>query len=329
MLRSGWDAWDTLRRVEWIRRHRFDIVHAVESRPVVLFPALYAQRRGAALIMDWCDWFGRGGSVEERSNRALRTVLRPIETYMEEHYRRCGDGTVTINAFLRDRALALGVRRDAVVVIRNGCDPNIRPVDQLLSRSATGLPVAGPLVGYVGMMYAYDARFMAQAINRVRKALPAARLVLVGYFNRDIAPWLDDPESVIRTGPLPALKQVHQYLSACDLCWLPLRDSGANRGRWPGKLNDYMSLGKPVVATAVGDVPEVIDRYGIGIATADDVEEFAEGTVKLLRDVERARVMGRAARSAAEGAFDWEHRTGELESFYQRVLDRSEGRMIR
>src|SRR5450759_11251 len=42
MLRSGWDLWDVLRRSLWLRSQEFDIVHAIESRPVVLLPALYA-----------------------------------------------------------------------------------------------------------------------------------------------------------------------------------------------------------------------------------------------------------------------------------------------
>jgi glycosyltransferase involved in cell wall biosynthesis len=57
---------------------------------------------------------------------------------------------------------------------------------------------------------------------------------------------------IFRTGPL-AYDQINPYLSACDVCWLPLCDSGANRGRFPFKLGDYMAVGKPVVATAVGD----------------------------------------------------------------------------
>ena len=89
-LRSGWDPWDTLRRVAWVRSRDFDLVHAVEARPVVLFPALVAQRRGAKLVMDWADLLGRGGSVEERPNRLVRAVLRPVETYFEDNFRTRG-----------------------------------------------------------------------------------------------------------------------------------------------------------------------------------------------------------------------------------------------
>jgi glycosyltransferase involved in cell wall biosynthesis len=318
-LRSGWDPWDTARRMAWLRGRSFDIVHAVECRPVVVFPALQAQRRGARLVMDWSDWFGRGGSVEERPSRVMRTVLRPVETFFEEHFRTRADGTVTINAFLRDRAISLGVPLASTAVIRNGCDTAICPPDRLLSRRALGLPEDAPLIGYVGNIYTGDARFMAEAFNCVHRVLPSARLVLVGYFNRHIEPWLEDPAAVIRSGPL-AIEQVYAYLGACDLCWLPLRNSGANRGRWPGKLNDYMSLARPVVSTAVGDLGDLVTRYRLGLVAPDEPEPFAAQTVRLLADRELAVELGRAARAAAEAVFSWEQRAADLEAFYGQVL---------
>jgi glycosyltransferase involved in cell wall biosynthesis len=320
MLRSGWDAWDAFRRVLWLRGRSFDLVHAFESRPVVLWPALVAQRRGARLIMDWCDWFGRGGSVEERPNRIVRAVLRPVETFFEEHFRTRADGTLTINAFLRDRAMALGVRPESIEVIRNGSDTGIRPVDRLTARRAVGLPLDEPLIGYVGNIYTRDAELMARAFNRVQRAVPRARLVLVGYFNRNIEPLLTHPAAVIRTGSI-TLEQVHQYLAACDLCWLPMCDSGANRGRWPGKLNDYMAVGRPVVVTGVGELADLIPRHRLGVATRDDADDFAAQTVDLLADADRRQAIGESARRAAEEVFSWERKADALEAFYRQILN--------
>lgn len=317
-LRSGWDGYDTLRRILWLRRHSFDIVHAVESRPVVLFPALVAQKRGAKLVMDWCDWFGRGGSVEERSP-LRRFVLCPVETYFEERFRARAHGTLTINAFLRERAIQLGVAPDSVMVLRNGCDTDVPTWDRWTARQAVGLPDGALLIGYVGAIYPRDAELMALAFNRVQEALPDARLVLVGYFNRQIEPLLDRPEAVIRTGWVTS-EEMFQYLAGCDLCWLPMCDSGTNRGRWPGKLNDYMAVGRPTVATAVGDQAELIPHHQIGLIARDDPGDLAARTVELLMDRARCEKIGRTARRVAEGALSWEKMTDDLEVFYERVL---------
>jgi hypothetical protein len=107
-LRSGWDPWNTLRRMLWLRNRPFDLIYAFEARPTVIYPALLLRRtRKIPLVLGWSDWFGRGGSVEERPNPIVRGLLRGIETFHEEHFRTRADGTTAICSTLRDKALAL------------------------------------------------------------------------------------------------------------------------------------------------------------------------------------------------------------------------------
>ena len=47
--RTGWDPWDTTRRLGWLRGQAWDIIHAWDCRPVVILPALFA-REGSALL---------------------------------------------------------------------------------------------------------------------------------------------------------------------------------------------------------------------------------------------------------------------------------------
>jgi len=318
-LRSGWDLWDAFRRIAWLNGRTFDIVHAFEARPVVLMPALAAQRRGAKLVMDWCDWFGRGGSVEERPSRIARFILRFVETYFEERFRVRAEGTTVINSVLRERAIGLGVRPESILLIRNGSNTSVVPLERLTARRILGLPLHTPLIGFVGGIYQRDAELMASALNRVQQTAPDVRLLLVGYFNRRIEAWLDDPSAVMRTGVISS-EQLYQYLASCEVCWLPLCNSGANRGRWPLKLNDYMTVGRPVVATEVGDLGEVIREHHLGVVTPDNADSFAEQTLTLLNDGERRESVGRAARRAAEDVFNWERLAGDLEVFYRRVV---------
>ena len=184
---------------------------------------------------------------------------------------------------------------------------------------ALRLPADAPLVGYLGACYERDAQLMAHAFNAVTRNLPDARLLLIGYFNRRIEDMLYNPSAVIRTGPIP-FSQLHPYLSACDVCWLPLCDSGANRGRWPGKLNDYMAAGRPVVATQIGDLAGLVPEQQLGVVARPDPADFASQTVALLADPARCEEMGRSARRAAETVMSWDRMTDDLEAFYLRVL---------
>ena len=88
---------------------------------------------------------------------------------------------------------------------------------------------------------------------------------------------------MIRTGPVD-YATLARYLAACDLGWLPLRDSGANRGRSPLKLNDFMVAGRAVVATDAGDLGDLIRRKAIGLAVLDEPEALAEAVLVLKRD---------------------------------------------
>lgn len=318
-LRSGWDPYGALARALWLAPHRYEIVHAFECRPTVLLPALAAARPPARLITDWCDWFGAGGSVEERPSPLVRAVLRPVETLFEERPRTLAAGTTVICSALREKALALGVPAERILSLRDGADVEaIAPGDRAAARAELGLPAA-PTIGYVGQIFPRDARLMADAFAAVRAARPDARLLLIGHVNQDVEAMLGGRDGVTRTGGVP-YAALSAYLAACDICWLPLRDSGANRGRWPLKLNDYMAAGRATAATAVGDVAEVLARHPVGLLARDEPADLARAALALLADAPRRAAMERAARATAVGVFDWRLRAADLEHFYDGLI---------
>jgi glycosyltransferase involved in cell wall biosynthesis len=320
-LRSGWDVWDVMARMWWLRQRPFELIHAFESRPTVIFPARYGQKRhGSVLVLDWCDWFGKGGSVEERPNKWLRGVLRPLETHFETHYRTYADGTTVINSVLHRRAVELGVDEHTIFHLPNGGNlAELHLMPQEAAREELGLPTDALLIGYVGALFAQDARLMAQAFDRVYAQEPRARLVLVGYVNVPVEELVRERTAVLRTGPL-SFSQISTYLSACDLCWLPLADSGANQGRFPLKLNDYMALGKPVVATAVGDIPQLIHKGQFGLVAPAEPDALAAQVVALLHNPQLRAEMGVRARLLTEEEFNWDDIAQRLERYYQQLL---------
>jgi glycosyltransferase involved in cell wall biosynthesis len=319
-LRSGWDPWNTARRIGWLRSRTFDLVHAFEMRPVVLLPALAAQRRGALWVADWCDWFGRGGSVEERPNPFLRWVLRPVETFFEERFRTRADAATVINSTLRQKVLDLGVPTDRVLVFPNGADlEGVRPQDQGAVRQRLGIPLDVKLVTYTGALFRRDAALMAAAFNRIHAAESSARLLLLGYCNQPIETMVWTPEVVWRTGPVNS-RQLADYLSASDVGWLPLTDCGANRGRFPMKLCDFMAAGLPVAASDVGDVGLLLREVDIGRVTPAQPEPLAEAVVALLGDTAERERLGRFSRRAAEARFAWPLIGERVERFYEEIL---------
>jgi len=186
-LRSGWDLWNAARRIKWLWNRSFDLIHAFEMRPVVLWPALFARRRGAFWVTDWCDWFGRGGSVEERPNPILRWALRPVETFFEERFRTRSDAATVINSTLHRKLLDLGMPEDRILVLPNGADlEGIRPKPRDEVKQRLGLPFDLRFVAYTGSMFRRDAALMAAAFDRIYAVEPKARLMLIGYCNQPV-----------------------------------------------------------------------------------------------------------------------------------------------
>lgn len=320
-LRSGWDPWNALRRIGWLRGKDFDVVHSFESRPTVLLPALYAKRlRQWPLVLDWADWFGRGGSVEERSNPLLRSLLRPVETFFEERFRGEAARTTVICSLLNQRAQALGVAPATILHLPNGCNTErFFPVDRDAARQRVGLSSDGLIVGYCGTIFPRDADLMAAAFDRVWAEQPDARLLVIGYCPMDIRPLVAHPQSVVQTGYV-ADGQINDYFNSCDICWLPFHDTNANRGRWPMKLNDYMAAGRPTVATAVGDVADLIQHEPIGLLAEVDPSSLAAQTKRLADDPSLAAAMGARGRELAVSRFSWAALAGQLETLYAEIV---------
>jgi glycosyltransferase involved in cell wall biosynthesis len=321
-LRSGWDPWNVLNRLAWLRRQPFDLVHAFEARPTVIYPALYAARRQhIPLVMDWCDWFGRGGSVEERPNAMIRAVLRPVETYYEEHFRLQAQGTTVICSLLGQKALHLGVAPESIHLLPNGSDiDHFGQIDLLGARRAINLPTEAFIIGYVGSIFQRDAQLMAEAFNLLETKIPDLHLLLAGKQPFDVSALVRSPKRLLTTGYID-VDRLATALSACDLFWLPLSDSNANRGRFPLKLNDYLASGRSIVATAVGDVVPVLADGEAGLLAEPLPAALADCTYQLYMDPPRRLRMGEQARQIAETRYHWAHIAVNLETVYKKVLD--------
>lgn len=322
---SGYDPWDTAQRLAWLRGRHFDLIHAFESRPVVIFPALAAQRQsGAPLVMDWCDWFGRGGSVEERPNPLLRLLLRPTETFFEERFRTRADGTTVINSVLRRKAVALGVPPDSILYLPNGANVDgIRPQPMAAVRARLGLPPDALILGYTGAMFRRDGLLMAEAFERIYQRERRARLLLIGYNNVDVAARLRTAKTaVLRTGRV-SYQALADYVAACNVGWLTLYNSGANQGRFPMKAYDFMAAGRPLLVTNVADLGALVREHKIGRVSPDDPVELADRTLALLQDAAAQEAMGARGRRVVETEFATAKIAASLDAFYRRLLHES------
>ena len=319
--RSGYDLWDALHRMAWVRQRPFDLIHAFETRPVNLFPALLARRwLGVPLLTDWCDWFGRGGSVEQRSNPLLRTVLRPLETFFEEYPRPRTAGTTVINSILQQKALMLGVPEERLLLLPNGANvTDISPQDAQMMRQKLGLPEDAFILGYTGALFLEDAQLMAQTFDLLYAAHPQVRLLLIGYTNLAVEEMVRAKTAVLRTGPV-SYQQLADYLAACDAGWLPLADNVANRGRFPMKAHDFIAAGRPLIVSDVGDLGDFVRCHGLGHVAPAEPSAMAQVVSTALADPVSLAEIGHHSRYIAETEYAWPVITAQLAQFYARLI---------
>ena len=324
MGRSGWDPYDTIRRVRHLLGGRsVDLVHAFDCRPAVILPALALQRlRDKPLLSDWADWWGRGGIVAERG-RLLRWTMGPVETFLEEHFRHYANGLTVTSRALHDRAVSLGIPRDRVRHVPSGSDvETIRPLPRGASRKALGLPETGKMIVYIGFIN-YDIDCMIQAFPFVQARFPDVRLLLVGQRHPITAQMCQAcgiTHGIDEIGIVP-FERLAGYLACGDVLLLPFTDKICNIGRGPIKLGDYMAAGRPIVSQPVGDLRAVFeDDEPIGLLTESRPAAFAAAICELLADPERAETYGRNARKLAERKYAWERMTDRLEAYYQLFL---------
>lgn len=314
--RTGWDPYNTIRRMHRLGDMQVDLVHAFDSRPAVIMPALrVARASGAPLVMDWADWWGRGGRIEERSGWLVRTFFGPVETWFEEAFRKRAVGATVICSALAGRLADLGFPADRVMHLPNGCPPVTDLPTRAAARAALGIAPDTPLLLHVGVIMQPDLALLQRAFEMARARLPTLRLVLVGCTSRDVkapaAAGFDQTGFV--TAPV-----LRQWLAAADAGVLPMLDTVGHRGRWPSKLSDYMSAGRPTVLTDVGDVAALVRSHGIGWVSAPDATSLGQALVDAVGAPDRD-ARGAAAQELAAGELSWRNVAARLSSFYAEV----------
>ncbi|MEZ5374104.1 MAG: glycosyltransferase family 4 protein [Microthrixaceae bacterium] len=107
-------------------------------------------------------------------------------------------------------------------------------------------------------------------------------------------------------------------MAALDVFLLSSRHEGL-----PVALMEAMTLGLPIVSTAVGGIPEMVTDDHEGRLVADGSElELAQALTEVIGDAALRSAGARRGRATAFERFSAAVATAEIEDIYREVLDR-------
>jgi glycosyltransferase involved in cell wall biosynthesis len=233
---------------------------------------------------------------------------------------RSADGVVAVSRAVAECAGAPAV---PITVVHRGVDLDRfvpGPADPAVRRQLAG-DAEAPLVGILGRV---DAEKGIATVARAVQALDAARLAVVGAphatgdaeaaaMQREVTALLGD-----RVRFLPPRDDVASAMRALDV--LVNASTAEPMGR---TVLEAQACGVPVVATAAGGIPEILEDGEAGVLVPPgDWQAMSSALGRLLADPELRRRMGAAGRRRMEEAHDWPSRADALAALYRRVARR-------
>jgi glycosyltransferase involved in cell wall biosynthesis len=211
---------------------------------------------------------------------------------------------LTKSNHLRSQVLEFGVPPSKVRAILNGCDEaTFRPQDRAAARSKLGVAGDTQLVAFTGNLV--PVKGLSYLIEAAANLIASGRritVVLIG--NGPLEPALRSlcsrrniPGNVLFAGSC-APARVAEWLAASDVFCLPSLSEG-----YPNVVLEALSCGRPVVASAVGGVPELLDA-SCGILVPPRSPALLADALKaaLDRHWDHAAIAGRFRRSWADMA---------------------------
>lgn len=265
-----------------------------------------------------CPWvaFHHGYTSTDRKMR--------VYNHLDRWSLPAADRIVTVcRAFARDLSRHTGVALDKISVLHNSIRPQLpaSAAEAKAVRSRFGIADNEPLILAVGRLSKEKAHLdLLAAFSRLRESNPGskARLIILGDGpERERLEAATDSsgnkDSVIFAGQL---SDVWPFYAAADVFVLPSHSEGS-----PNVLLEAMAAGIPIVATAVGGVPEMVEHnQNALLVPANDPSALADAIARVLADGELAQRLTADASALVGTRYSPENYVRSLVEIYREVL---------
>ncbi len=228
------------------------------------------------------------------------------------------DGLIVITNKLKDSYMKEGIPGEKIMVAPDGVD--LRIFDNSYSkediREELGIPLGKKIISYTGHLYDWKgAHVLAMSMKYMSNDYVT---YFVGGIGKDIPKFKEFVErnkilNAIIVGHVPPTK-VPKYLAASDVVVLPNIRKGLSEYTSPLKLFEYMASKRPIVASDLPTIREVLNEGNAVLAESGNPKALAKGIEKLLKNEEFAKGIVEKAYKDVQG-YSWEKRAERILEF--------------
>jgi glycosyltransferase involved in cell wall biosynthesis len=213
----------------------------------------------------------------------LNRMSDPICAHLTKQTLRRADFVTTVSHNLCTTARRLGAPPGSTRTKLNGCDTTVfYPRDRRKSREELGLSQDDKIIVYVGRLDLRKGLLeLVEAMANLRALRPDARCYLIGdgpakgALVEAIA--RHNVGDIVTITPSCISSKVAVWMGAADMVTLPSYNEGC-----PNVVIEAVSAGRPVVATKVGGIPELMNETCGRLVKVRDVPTLTKGLAEVL-----------------------------------------------
>jgi glycosyltransferase involved in cell wall biosynthesis len=261
-----------------------------------------------------CPWIGfaHGYIDDNQKNRLYNRIDRLVL--------RRADRIVAVAGSMKALLVRHGVAAQKIRVVHNAIDPGeaVPGVSGEEIRRRNGFAPDQLVIGVIGRLNPEKGQMIfLQAMEKAARVVPGAKALIIG--DGQDRPMLERfclerglSERVLFLGYQERIADYYQIL---DLLVLPSLSEGL-----PNTVLEAMSFGVPVLATAVGGVPEIIENGNGRMVPPNDPEALAAGMIELLGDGALRQAIGSKGKETVVARFAAGGRARQIVNLYEELL---------
>jgi teichuronic acid biosynthesis glycosyltransferase TuaC len=290
---------------------RIDVIHAHTLLPDGFCAVLLGREFGIPVV---CTAHGADVNVYPRQSNLARRASK----WTLQH----ADHLIAVSENLKKEALTLGGNREITVVRNGAADKGFQPHPKTEIRNKLGLNIVGKVVTFIGYLRAEKGvDYLLQAFAILQHRDTHLCIVGDGPLRDQLtkqAKRLGILEHCIFAGQRPH-SEIPFWISASDCVVLPSLSEG-----FPTILPEVMLCGVPIVATAVGGVPEAVRDQETGwLVPPANSSAIAQALTTLLSDEQVATRLAASAQKWAKQSLTWNANAAAMIKIYNEVVGRA------